>query len=202
MMVAILVLAAYLTGAFPTSYVVGRLVRGIDLRGHGSGNLGATNAFRLLGWKAAVPIVVIDVAKGWLPAFAFPFWDGRAAAEWALVYGAAAILGHVYSPYVGFRGGKGVATGAGAFLALAPVAVAIGLIVWLALVLATGYVSLASIAAAAVLPAAVAWTGGVGPAFWLALGLAGFVTFAHRSNIGRLLRGQENRFGRRARQAS
>jgi glycerol-3-phosphate acyltransferase PlsY len=121
---------------------------------------------------------------------------------WTLAYGVAAVLGHVFSPYFGFRGGKGVATGAGVFLALAPLAVAIGLTVWIALVATTGYVSLASITAAIVLPIAIVSFQGTGPIFWLSLALALFVLVSHRANIGRLLRGEEHRFGRREREAS
>jgi glycerol-3-phosphate acyltransferase PlsY len=195
----LLLLGAYLLGAFPTSYLVAR-ARGIDLRKQGSGNLGATNAFRVLGWKAATPIFAVDIAKGFLPAFFFPQWDGAGPA-WAFAYGAAAIGGHVFSPYVGFRGGKGVATGAGVFLALAPAAVGVGMIVWIGLVASTGYVSLASIAAALTLPIVICVTGGITPLFWVAAAVAAFVVFAHRANIGRLLRGQEHRFGKHARAA-
>jgi acyl phosphate:glycerol-3-phosphate acyltransferase len=195
---ALLVLAAYLIGAFPTSFVVARLVRGIDLREHGSGNLGATNAFRILGWRAATPIFIIDIAKGFMPAFYFPRVDGREAALWALVYGAAAIIGHMFSVYVGFKGGKGVATGAGVFLALSPIAVLVGLGIWTLLVALTGYVSLASIAAAAALPVLVAVTGAAREVLLLSVLLSVFVIYAHRANIRRLLRGEEHRFGRRA----
>jgi acyl phosphate:glycerol-3-phosphate acyltransferase len=198
MMPALLVLAAYFMGAFPTSYVMARAVRGIDLRHHGSGNLGATNAFRVLGWKAATPIFIVDIGKGFIPAYWFPRFDGESLSTWALVYGAAAIVGHVFSVYVRFRGGKGVATGAGVFLALAPVAVLIGLGIWVLLVAATGYVSLASIAAAAALPALVALLGGSVELLVLSLLLSIFVIYAHRANIRRLLRGEEHRFGRRA----
>jgi acyl phosphate:glycerol-3-phosphate acyltransferase len=191
---ALLVLAAYLIGALPTSYAVARLVRGIDLRQHGSGNLGATNAFRVLGWRAATPIFIIDIAKGFIPAFFFPRLDGREVATWALAYGAAAILGHVYSVYVGFKGGKGVATGAGVFLALAPLAVLVGLVIWLLLVFTTGYVSLASITAAAALPIMVALTGAPGEVLVLSAFLSAFVIYAHRANIRRLMRGEEHRF--------
>ena len=188
--------AAYLVGATPTSYLAGRLVRGIDLREHGSGNLGATNAFRVLGWKAALPVMIVDVAKGWVPTLFFPLWAG-APAGWALAYGAAAIVGHVFSIYVGFRGGKGVATSAGVFLALAPWAVLIGFIVWGVTVTLTRIVSLSSILAALVLPVAVFVTNE--PAIELALSvvLAAFVIYAHRGNIRRLRRGEEARFGRR-----
>ena len=194
----LLLLASYLLGAIPTSQVVARTLKGIDLREHGSGNLGATNALRVLGWKAATPIFIIDIAKGWFPTAMFPLWD-RAAIGWQLAYGAAAIVGHVFSLYVGFRGGKGVATGAGVFLALAPVAIAVGLVIWIGLVFATGYVSVASIAAAASLPVVVLLNQGIGPIFVLSIALAAFVIYAHRSNMARLARGEENRFRRRAR---
>jgi glycerol-3-phosphate acyltransferase PlsY len=198
----LLLVCSYLIGSFPTSYVLARAARGIDLREHGSGNLGATNAYRVLGWPIAVPIFIVDIAKGWFPAFAFPRWDGVEGIHWALAYGAAAILGHVYSVYVGFKGGKGVATSAGVFLALAPVAVLIGLVVWAALVFATGYVSLASIAAALTVPIAIALRNGARPVLLLSIALAVFVVYAHRANIGRLRRGEEHRFGRRARSAT
>ena len=190
-------LAAYLIGAAPTSYIVARLVRRIDLREHGSGNLGATNAFRVLGWKAALPVMVVDVAKGWAPTIWFPFWDGAAPLEWALAYGAAAILGHVFSPFVGFRGGKGVATSAGVFLALAPWAVLIGFIVWGVMLTLTRIVSVSSLMAALVLPVAVFATNEPPIELGLSLALAAFVVYAHRANIRRLLRGEETKFGRR-----
>jgi acyl phosphate:glycerol-3-phosphate acyltransferase len=189
--------AAYLLGAVPTSWIVGRLVRGIDLREHGSGNLGATNAFRVLGWKAATPIFLLDIAKGWFPTMAFPAWAGTAPG-WALAYGGAAVTGHVFSVFVGFRGGKGVATGAGVFLALTPAAVLIALVVWATLAFATGYVSLGSVVAAALLPALVLVFRGVDAVLWLAVALATFVIWAHRANVRRLLRGEEHRFGRRS----
>ena len=87
MIVAALVIAAYLIGAFPTSYIVGRLTRGIDLREHGSGNLGATNTYRVLGRRAAIPVFIIDIFKGWLPTALFPLWDGSNVPELAIAYG-------------------------------------------------------------------------------------------------------------------
>lgn len=199
-MILALLVAAYLIGATPTSYIAGRVARGIDLRQHGSGNLGATNVYRVLGWRVAVPVFLLDIFKGWLPTFAFPLWDGMPAAEWALAYGTAAIIGHVYSVYVGFRGGKGVATSAGVFLALAPVAVLGGLLIWAGLVFSTRIVSVGSIVAAAALPLLVFLTQGAGPVLWLACALGAFVVFAHRANVGRLLRGEEHRFGRKAKE--
>ena len=188
---------SYLLGATPTSYWVGRAFHGVDLREHGSGNLGATNAFRILGWKSAVPVVVIDIAKGWIPVVVFADLAGVGFGG-TLAFGTAAILGHMFSLWVGFKGGKGMATSAGVFLGLAPWAVLFGLLIWLGLTLPTGYVSLGSIAAAFALPFLIAFTPHQGgrTLVWFAAALAAFVIWMHRSNIGRLLRGQENRFGR------
>jgi acyl phosphate:glycerol-3-phosphate acyltransferase len=191
----LLVVLAYLLGAVPTSYFAGRL-RGVDLRERGSGNLGATNAFRVLGWRAAAPVMVIDVAKGWIPTALFPLWDGTHALGWALAYGAAAIVGHVFSVFVAFRGGKGVATSAGVFLALAPWAVMIGFVVWGVTLVLTRLVSLASILAAIILPIAVYVTNEPTTVFGLSIVLSLFVIYAHRANLGRLLRGEESRVGR------
>ena len=199
--VVALIVAAYLIGAIPTSYIVARLAHGIDLRQHGSGNLGATNAYRVLGWKAALPIFIVDIAKGWFPAAFFAAWDGQAAAEWALAYGTAAIIGHVFSVYVGLRGGKGVATSGGVLLALAPLAMLSAFGLWAIVVAVTGYVSLASILAAILVPIVIAVRHGPTPLLWLTLGLAVFVVWAHRANIRRLIAGREHRFGRRAKEA-
>ncbi|HEX7051011.1 MAG TPA: glycerol-3-phosphate 1-O-acyltransferase PlsY [Longimicrobiales bacterium] len=192
----IFLVASYLLGAVPSSYLAGRWTRGVDLRRLGSGNLGATNAFRVLGWRIALPVLLFDMFKGWFPVFFFPQWDGAGPA-WALAYGAAALVGHVFSIYVRFRGGKGVATGAGVLLALAPRAVLAGLAVWVVLVAATRIVSVASLAAAIVVPIVVRLTRGPDTVFWLSVGLAIFVVYAHRSNIRRLLRGEERRIGGR-----
>ena len=147
-------LASYLLGAMPTSYLAGRLFRGIDLREHGSRNLGATNLYRVLGWRYAVPVGLIDAAKGLIPVLVFA--PRVSASElFALVCGLTAVLGHVFSVFVGFKGGKGVATAAGVMLGLTPAALGVALVVWLVLVFLTGYVSVGSIAAAAVFPVAV-----------------------------------------------
>jgi glycerol-3-phosphate acyltransferase PlsY len=188
---------AYLMGATPTSYWVGKALRGIDLREHGSGNLGATNAFRILGWKAALPVITVDIAKGFLPVWLFSGSPGSPMG-WTLAFGAAAILGHMFSLWVGFKGGKGIATSAGVFLGLAPWAVLGAFLVWVVLAFGTRYVSVGSMGATASLPLFVYLTphrGGVEVLIFTSA-LAAFVIWAHRSNIQRLLRGQENRFGR------
>lgn len=190
-------LAAYLLGAVPTSLWVGRGLHGVDLRKEGSGNLGATNTFRVLGWRAALPVVAFDVFKGWLPVAAFPGWAAVNSLGWTLAFGGAAILGHVFPVWAGFKGGKGVATSGGVFLGLAPLGALISAVVFFALAFGTRIVSVASMAAALVLPVAVALTphqGGTGTVVFSAV-LALFVIWAHRTNIGRLLRGEENRFG-------
>jgi glycerol-3-phosphate acyltransferase PlsY len=196
---ALLVLA-YLAGSIPTSFVIGKVFHGIDLREQGSGNLGATNAFRVLGMKSALPVVLVDAAKGFLPVWLFADLAG-AEFGWTLAFGAAAILGHMFSVWVGFRGGKGIATSAGVFLALAPWAVLGGLLVWCAVTFPTGYVSVGSIVTAAMLPVLVAFTPHRGGAslLWFAAALAAFVIWAHRGNIRRLAKGEEHRFGRRGR---
>ena len=138
---ALLLLGSYVCGAVPTSYLVAKWFRGIDLREHGSKNLGATNLYRTLGWKFAVPVGLIDVAKGAIPVLLLgPRLPG--VTLFPTLCGVMAVLGHVYSVFVGFKGGKGVATAAGMLLGLAPEALGVALIVWLVLVRSTGYVSL------------------------------------------------------------
>ena len=200
MSVAIWFVAGYFAGSFPTSFLGGKLA-GIDLREHGSKNLGATNVYRVLGWKYAVPVGLIDIAKGAIPvAMASRAADGRA---WLpLAVGCAAILGHVFSVFLRFRGGKGVATAAGVVLALAPAALGVSAVVWVGVLAATGFVSLASMLGAVAFPISVRL---LYPAssyvFWVGVVLAGFIVFTHRTNIGRLLAGTENRFGRRRKAA-
>lgn len=190
------VVLSYLLGAVPASYVAGRLAKGIDLRRHGSGNLGATNTFRVLGARVAAPVMVFDILKGTFPVVAFGQWDGSDDWRWALAYGAAAIVGHVFSIYMRFKGGKGVATSAGVFLGLAPLALGIGLAVWLIVLRASRMVSAASIAAALVVGIALPLTPVEMPVRILGWAVVAFVIFAHRSNIGRILNGTESRFGR------
>lgn len=196
MTLALWTLAAYLLGAIPTSYLVARLAKGVDLREVGSKNLGATNLYRSLGWRYAIPVGLFDVAKGAIPVWLFGPRAG--GGPWIpLLLGLVAVLGHVFSVFVRFKGGKGVATAAGVVLGVAPWATLVCLGIWAVVVRATGFVSLGSIAAAVALPlVAIGLDPGLGPARWVLAGLGLFVVVMHRGNIARLIAGTENRFGR------
>ena len=191
--------AAYVAGSFPTAYLAGRLLKGVDLRTIGSGNLGATNVYREIGAPAAIAVLAADAAKGWLPVTYLPALLGAAGdAVLPVAVGAAAVIGHTKPVFLLWRGGgKGVATAAGVFLALAPTALAIAVAVFAVAVAVTRFVSVGSIASAAVLPAAVAVTTGPrGPVFIASLAVAAFVIWMHRTNMVRLRRGSEAKFGR------
>jgi glycerol-3-phosphate acyltransferase PlsY len=184
-------------GAIPTSYLAARWFRGIDLRQHGSGNLGATNVYRTLGAKFAIPVGLFDMAKGAVPVLVLaPL--ASTSTYFAILCGILAVVGHVFSVFVRFRGGKGVATASGVMLGLAPWAVLVAFVAWAIVVRLTGYVSLGSIVGAAVLPIA-AWL--LQPArrefIWIEVVVAAAIILLHRANIRRLLAGTENRFGRR-----
>jgi len=188
---------SYLVGAIPTSFLAGKLLRGIDLREHGSKNLGATNVYRVLGAKVAVPVGLFDVFKGAAPVL----WLAPFGPEWGsfpLICGIAAILGHVFSVFVNFKGGKGVATAGGVVIALAPVAILICLGIWAAVTFSSGYVSLGSITAALAYPGLVYWlTPAQRPFIGVHIVIALALVWFHRANIGRLRAGTENRFGKR-----
>jgi len=195
----LLIVLAYVIGSTPTSFWVGRAFFGVDLRTVGSGNLGATNTFRNLGWKAALPVALLDIFKGWFPVWYFPQVDLSADWGWTLGYAASAIFGHVFSFWIRFKGGKGIATSAGAFLAMAPWSVLLALASWIGVVFVSRMVSLGSLTAAVVLLLSLFFLphqGGLALKIFT-LGLAAFVFWAHRSNIGRLMRGEENRFGKK-----
>ncbi|MGC9530257.1 MAG: glycerol-3-phosphate 1-O-acyltransferase PlsY [Candidatus Bipolaricaulaceae bacterium] len=195
---AIVGLLGYFLGGIPTAYLAGRAA-GVDIRRHGSGNVGGTNAVRVLGWKRALPVMVVDVGKGYVAAWLLPKLplSGLDPVYLALAGGAGAVLGHVFSPFLRLRGGKGVAAGAGMLLALIPVPVGICAALFALVVLGSGIVSLGSLSAAAALPAVTFLYGEAHPAVrWLTVALAAFVFWTHRSNLRRLLAGKENRFPR------
>jgi acyl phosphate:glycerol-3-phosphate acyltransferase len=191
---AVMLVLAYLIGATPTSYIAAKVGKGIDLREHGSKNLGATNVYRVLGWTYAVPVGVIDVVKGAVPVAILGPWSNGPG--WFTVgLGLAAVLGHMFSPYVRFRGGKGVATAAGMFLALAPLAIVISVAIWSVTLWVSGYVSVASLTVAVLFPLWVRITAPDQPyTFWASVVLALLIIYSHRHNIARLRQGTENRF--------
>jgi glycerol-3-phosphate acyltransferase PlsY len=189
---------AYLSGSFPTAYLVGR-ARGVDPGRVGSGNYGATNVFRNLGRGPASVALVVDVAKGYLPVALLPRWlspSGIGPGTFAVLLAVAAVLGHVFSVFLRFRGGKGVGTAAGAFLALSPWATLLAAVAWIVVLAWRRIVSLASLAGSVALLVAVAalhardW-----PRDWplvaLTALLCAFVFWTHRENIRRLARGEE-----------
>jgi len=190
---------AYLCGSIPFAYLAGKS-RGIDLRQHGSGNLGATNVVRVMGPWIGGAVFAADILKGFLPVFFLPRLIETAHPAWlALGLGVAAIAGHVRPIFLlGKGGGKGVATATGVFLGLAWLATLITFAVWVIIFLIWRYVSLASLIGAAVLPFALLLTGIApdNPIFLTAVAVALFVFYTHRANIHRLRRGEEHHFRR------
>jgi glycerol-3-phosphate acyltransferase PlsY len=196
---ALALVLAYVIGSFPSAYLTGRLVKGVDLRRRGSGNLGATNVYREVGAVAAVAVLLLDAAKGWVAVALVPRWLSLTGAEWWVVaMGAAAVLGHAKPVFLLWRGGgKGVATAGGVFVALAPIAAAVSVGVFALVVALTRYVSAGSVAAAVVLPVSVALVRSArSPAFVVSLAISMFVVWAHRGNLRRLSAGEEPRIGR------
>lgn len=202
-----LVAFAYFCGALPFGYLVGKL-KGIDIRQHGSGNIGATNVLRVLGKKIGIPVFILDMLKGLLPTLLAGYvmrrlGAGENIAALVSVFAAAAtVLGHNFTFWLGFKGGKGIATSTGALLGLVPLALLIVLIVWIVTFYSTRYVALASIVAAIALPVAMiavmTWQGTwnyVLLGFGIVIGVLAVVR--HRSNIQRMLTGTENRFDRK-----
>ncbi|NOX36034.1 MAG: glycerol-3-phosphate 1-O-acyltransferase PlsY [Calditrichaeota bacterium] len=201
--VGLMVLISYLIGSIPTSIITGKVLKGIDIREHGSGNAGATNVFRVLGWKAGVFVLVVDMLKGLIPTI-WVYQLALKGVSWPVIdlqilAGLSAVFGHIWTVFAGFRGGKGVGTGAGVVIGLAPIAVLVGVIVFIVTVAATRYVSLGSILASLTVPITliiqrVAFQHAVPLELMIfSLFIPVLIIFTHRSNIQRLLKGQENR---------
>lgn len=193
-----LIIFAYLVGSIPVGLLVGKVFRGIDIRERGSGNVGATNAYRVLGPVAGVAVFAADVAKGALPVWIAlqvvggPISEARAAV--LVLTGMAAIAGHNWSLYLGFQGGKGVSTAAGVLLVLFPITTLILLVIWVVVVAVTRYISVASIVISIAFPLlTLALNGDSAPYLAFSLVAAAVVVFKHRSNIGRVLAGTEPR---------
>ncbi|UCH62949.1 MAG: glycerol-3-phosphate 1-O-acyltransferase PlsY [Fidelibacterota bacterium] len=201
----ILLLLSYLAGSVPTSIIMGRITQGIDIRDFGSGNAGGTNAFRVLGWKPALVVVLVDIFKGWFAAAMIsgltfgrvlgdiPFNDPHIS---PILCGGAAVLGHTFTLFAGFRGGKGVGTLGGMILHLFPLALLLGLAVWVLVLIATGYVSVGSVTAVALFPLVTYLRDGTlnSSLGYFSLFILAFIWFTHRSNMARMLAGNENRF--------
>jgi glycerol-3-phosphate acyltransferase PlsY len=194
MKVVMALVAAWLIGSIPWAYLAGRWLKGIDLRTYGSGNLGTTNVLRLLGAPTAIVVYALDAAKGFVPVLLFPKVFGfESHGAWAIACGMLAILGHVKPVFLLLKGGgKGVATASGVFFALTPLATLACLAGFLTLLFTTRRMSLASLTGAAILPVGVALSHGMQSlVFGVSLGVAAFVYWTHRANIGRLRRGEE-----------
>jgi len=200
----LIILLAYLVGSFPTSIVVGRMTRRIDIREHGSKNAGGTNAFRVLGWKAGLFVAMVDILKGVLATLLVAkIRIDPLTLDYELVQiisGTSAVIGHVWTVLAKFKGGKGVATGAGMIIALFPWASLICFIIFAALVLTTRYVSLGSIIATSSLPFILLTFDRMfgksvsNSLLTFSILISGLIIFTHRSNIRRLINGTENRF--------
>ena len=198
--ISLVIILAYLTGAIPTSVWVGRWFFNLDIRDHGSGNAGATNTMRVLGVKIGLPVLIFDIFKGWLAVRyvlifnVFPI----GSSNWmnlSIILGILAVLGHIFPVYIGFRGGKGVASIFGVLLALAPVPTLCAGGVFIILLLLFKYVSVGSIAAGISFPVWI-WLVFKSPfesLKWFSLLVAVLLIFTHRKNISRLINGQENK---------
>jgi len=186
------VFGAYLLGSVPSALLLVWTATGKDVRREGSGNVGATNALRAAGWRVGVAVTVIDIAKGAVPVLVMRWVDPRPG--WIAATLVAAVLGHCFPVWLDFRGGKGVATGLGVFLVVAPLVAAVAIGVWIVVLVVSGWVSLASMVAAATFPVVLAVVGDPDPVLLGAVVLvAVLIVVRHRSNIRLLLSGSEPR---------
>lgn len=209
----IVILLSYLVGAIPTGLIIGKYFKGIDLRKYGSKNLGSTNAFRVLGWKLGALVQAIDVTKGIIATLlisklfygSLPFENRTPFQDITVVQiiaGISAIIGHVWTVFANFKGGKGINTAGGMLLSLAPIDATISIGVFVLVLIFSGYVSLGSISAAFAFPSTLfirenlfkVDIDGYHTLIYFSLGVAIFLLFNHRANIKRLMHGEENRF--------
>lgn len=196
------VLAAYVLGSTPSGFIAGK-VRGVDVRTMGSGNIGATNVFRVLGRTAGIAVLAADALKGFvaarfLPLLALHLFAGSNATRenLALAAGVGVILGHNYTCWLHFKGGKGISTSAGVVMAWAPEACLTAIVLWIVVLAISRYASVASIAAALILPPAVWFWNGSPMMVYVMIALSLLAIYKHRTNIQRLLNGTENRIGK------
>lgn len=209
----VVIVLSYLVGSFPTALVIGKLFKGIDIRTQGSKNLGSTNAFRVLGWKIGALVQIIDITKGFIATLlisklfygALPFENHTPFEDITVVQiiaGISAIIGHVWTVFAGFKGGKGINTAAGMLLSLAPIDASISIGIFILVLIFSGYVSLGSIAAAFAFPSTMfirenifgVDIDGYHTLIYFSIAVCVFLIYNHRANIKRLLYGEENRF--------
>ncbi len=214
-LLSLIIILSYIVGSIPTGLLVGRWFKGIDIRRHGSGNIGSTNVMRTLGWKLGLLVQTGDIAKGLFAVLViarlhygdFPFTNRTPFDDITIVQiiaGAAAVIGHIFSVFLNFRGGKGINTAAGMLVGIAPIDISIAVIVFVIVLLSTGYVSLGSLSAATAFPTTMFIRFNVFnvdiPSYHtlilFSIATTLLLYYAHRSNIRRLLAGQENRFNR------
>lgn len=215
MEIALIALTGYLLGSIPSALIISKLFFGFDIRQQGSGNMGSTNAFRVLGWKAGLAVQVLDVLKG-VAAVVFgvmifngvlPFNNATPFEDITiikLIAGSAAVLGHIWTAFAGFKGGKGINTALGMLIGVAPIELAVALGIFLLVVTSSGYISLGSIIAAVSLPTTMLVRynifhvdiQGYHTLIFFCIGLAVLLIYTHRTNIRRLFEGRENRFNR------
>ncbi|MDZ7334617.1 MAG: glycerol-3-phosphate 1-O-acyltransferase PlsY [candidate division KSB1 bacterium] len=201
--IIVIIVLSYLAGSIPTSIIMSKLTRGIDIRNYGSGNAGATNAIRVLGWKVGIVVILVDVGKGVLATLLIsklridpiPFSHNLIQ----IIAGISAVLGHIWTIFAGFKGGKGVGTAAGMLFSLYPIAGLVCLVIFAVVLLSGRYVSVASMTAAISLPFVIIIlnkffnTQISNELFYFAIFMALLIVFTHRSNIKRLMEGRENR---------
>lgn len=213
--ITIIAVLSYLVGSIPTSIIVTRVKKGIDIRQHGSGNAGGTNVIRVLGWRIGVFVILMDMAKGLFATMVvtqlmygpFPFenltpFDDLTVVR--IIAGCAAILGHIWTLFAGFKGGKGIATAGGMLIGVAPVEVGVSLVVFSLVFLVTHYVSLGSLSAAVAFPLTMFFrenvfmvaVPGYNTLIFFSIGISLLIIFTHRANIRRLLKGTENKIQR------
>ena len=198
-----MILLSYLIGSIPTSIIASKLLRGIDIREHGSGNAGATNVFRVMGWKIGLGVLLIDMAKGLIPTILF-YKIAITGVDWSIINlqiiaGSSAVFGHIWTIFAGFKGGKGVGTAAGMCIGLIPQAVLFGLLVFIVVVALTKYVSLGSILASISVPITLViqhfqFSKEIQiQLFIFSLFIPILIIYTHRNNIQRLIKGEENK---------
>jgi glycerol-3-phosphate acyltransferase PlsY len=211
----LIVLVAYLIGSIPSAVIISKLFYGFDIRQHGSGNMGSTNTFRVLGWKAGLTVQLLDVAKGILAVvFAVKIFNGLLPfpnPTWfedvtivKMIAGVAVVIGHIWTAFAGFKGGKGINTAVGMLIGIAPVELAVAAGIFILVITASGYVSLGSMLAAIALPTTMVVRynifrveiDGYNTMIIFSIALAVLILFAHRKNIRRLIEGRESRFNK------